>query len=70
MANYLSNTFIMSKLTDYLRETKNELKHVSWPTRKQATVYTVLVIAISIVVAAYTGALDFIFTTGLNWFIK
>lgn len=60
----------MSKLTDYLRETKNELKHVSWPTRKQATVYTVLVIAISIVVAAYTGALDFIFTTGLNWFIK
>ncbi len=60
----------MSKLTDYLRETKNELKHVSWPTRKQATIYTVLVIAISVVVAAYTGALDFLFTTGLNWFIK
>lgn len=37
------------------------MKHVSWPTRKQATAYTILVILISIAVAVYTGVLDFIF---------
>jgi len=48
-------------LINYFKETKSEMKHVSWPTRKQATAYTILVILISIAVAVYTGVLDFIF---------
>ena len=56
-------------LIDYLKETKAEVKHVSWPTQRQAMVFTVLVVAFSIVVAALLGLADFVFTEGLNWFI-
>jgi preprotein translocase subunit SecE len=59
----------MSKLGEYLKETKAELKHVSWPTRDQAILFTVIVVVFSIVVAAFLGAFDFIFTMGLKLFI-
>jgi preprotein translocase subunit SecE len=45
-------------LVEYIKETKTELKHVSWPTRRQSFVLTVAVIAISLLVAAYLGAFD------------
>ena len=47
------------KLFDYIRDTKAEMKHISWPTKKQAVGYTVLVIVISIIVSIYLGILDF-----------
>jgi preprotein translocase subunit SecE len=59
----------MSKLSEYLQETKGELKHVSWPTRNQAILFTIIVVVFSIVVAAFLGAFDFIFTMGLKLFI-
>lgn len=46
---------------EYIKETKAELKHVSWPTKGQATVLTVAVIIISILTAAYLGLLDELF---------
>lgn len=49
----------------YLRDTRGELNHVAWPTRTQTIVYTVLVIALSILVSLYLGFFDYIFTTGL-----
>jgi preprotein translocase subunit SecE len=57
-------------LLEYLRDTRGELKHVSWPTRKQAVVYTVLVIIVSALVAAFAGALDFLFSEALNLIIR
>ncbi|MCD5382111.1 MAG: preprotein translocase subunit SecE [Candidatus Pacebacteria bacterium] len=60
----------MSRFINYLKDTKAELQHVSWPTQTQAVVYTALVIIISIVIAAFLGALDYVFTTGLDWFLK
>jgi len=56
----------MSKLTNYLRETRGEMKHVSWPTRKQAALFTILVIIISILTAFYLGLFDWIFTNILE----
>ena len=56
----------MSSFTDYLRETKGELKHVSWPTRKQAILYTLLTIILSISLAVYLGLFDFIFSIGIE----
>ena len=58
----------MGRFTQYLRDTKGELKHVSWPTQKQTLVFTVLVITISIVVSLYLGLFDFIFTTAIDFF--
>lgn len=48
---------------DYLKSTKGELKHVNWPTRNQAIVYTVIVIGLSIATGVYLGVLDFAFTS-------
>lgn len=59
----------MKRLIQYVRDTRGELKHVSWPTTKQATVFTILVIAISLLVAALLGFFDFIFTGILNRFV-
>jgi len=56
----------MSKLGNYLQETKGELKHVSWPTKKQAIAYTLVVIVISFAVAIALGLFDWIFTFGLE----
>ena len=51
---------------NYFREVRAEMKHVSWPTRRQATVFTVVVIVISLVTAAYLGAFDYVFTALLK----
>ena len=54
----------------YLSETIDELKHVSWPTRQETLKLTVIVIAISLIVAVYIGSLDFTFTNLLKLIIK
>lgn len=48
----------MNRLLNYVRATRGELKHVSWPTQKQTTSFTILVILISLVTAGYLGLLD------------
>jgi preprotein translocase subunit SecE len=57
---------IMSRLSNYILDTKGEMKHVSWPTRKQTVMFTLLVIFISIVVSVYLGLFDYIFSVILR----
>ncbi len=56
-------------LQQYIKDTVSEMKHVSWPTRRQAVIYSALVIGISLVVSAYLGLLDAFFIKMLNLFI-
>jgi len=56
----------MSKLSNYILETKGELKHVSWPTKNQTFMFTVLVIFLSVVISAYLGLFDYLFSLGLK----
>lgn len=48
-------------LSNYIKDTKAEMRHVNWPTREQTINFTILVIAISLFVAAFLGFFDFIF---------
>lgn len=57
---------LINKGTDYLRGSYQELKKVVWPTRKEVIQHTALVIGISIGVAAFLGAVDFLLTTLLG----
>lgn len=50
------------KITQYIKDTKGELKHVNWPTRSQTAVFTVAVIILSIVLAYALGLFDFAFS--------
>ncbi len=56
----------MSKLSNYILETRAELKHVSWPTRKQTFMFTILVVFLSVVISAYLGVFDYLFSLGLK----
>jgi len=55
----------MSKITEYFKETKAELKHVNWPSRKQTIFYTIIVVALSVIIAYFLGIFDFILSKGL-----
>ena len=60
---------IFAKLRTFLKEVYIEMRKVNWPTRKEALKYTVIIIVVSIAVAAFLGSLDYIFTTILNRYI-
>jgi len=60
---------IIAKLITFLKEVRLEMKKVNWPTRETTIKYTLIVVGISAIVAAYLGGLDILFTTLLEKFI-
>jgi len=54
----------------YLQETISELKLVRWPQPKETIQLTAIVLGISVVVGAYVGGLDFLFTNLLQLVLK
>ncbi len=59
----------MKNPLQFLFEVKQELHKVQWPTKAQTMRYSLLVVAISIVVAIYLGALDAFFGMLLKQFV-
>ncbi len=47
---------------NYFKEVRGEMKHVSWPTQRQALVYTIVVILVSLITALYLGLWDYAFS--------
>jgi len=60
---------IPNKIITFLKEVRLEMKKVNWPTRQETIKKTLTVIGISAGVAAFLGALDFVFTSLLNKFV-
>ncbi len=50
---------VFQSLTDYLRDSKSELEKVTWPSRQDTIRYSSLVLAVSIIVAAFFASLDY-----------
>ena len=59
----------MTALIQYLKDVRVELSHVSWPTQKQAVVYTMLVVIISVLTSLFLGFFDFVFVNVLEKFV-
>ncbi|MFC1663597.1 preprotein translocase subunit SecE [Patescibacteria group bacterium] len=57
------------KIITFLKEVRIEMKKVNWPTKQETLRYTLIVVGISVAVAAFLGTLDFIFTILLNKFV-
>ncbi|PIR47631.1 preprotein translocase subunit SecE [Candidatus Uhrbacteria bacterium CG10_big_fil_rev_8_21_14_0_10_50_16] len=53
---------LVARLRDYVRDSIEESKKITWPTRKETMRYSALVIGITLLVAAFFGVLDYIFT--------
>jgi len=60
---------IMSKVSTFLRDVRAELAKVSWPGRSQTIRFTLIVVGLSLALAIYLGALDFLFGFLLQKFI-
>jgi len=50
-----------TKIGNFLKEVRQELKKVTWPTRQETIKYSLVVIGISLAVAFFLGAADLLF---------
>ncbi len=57
---YMNKNKGKNKLTNYLKEVRQEIKKVSWPTKKEAFNYTMIVLGISITIATILGTFDYV----------
>ena len=66
MANKAEKPNFFSRITGsvrrYFKETSGELRKVTWPTRKEATNLTIIVVIVTLVMGIYLGLLDYIFS--------
>ncbi len=60
--------FLMPNIIGFLKEVKEELAKVVWPSKEQTIRYTVLVIIVAVAVGLFLGSLDYILT-GLTAFL-
>lgn len=60
----------MQGLLQYFREVVQELKKVSWPTKKQTYNSTLLVMGITVIAALYIGGLDYVFSRLMSIVIR
>jgi preprotein translocase subunit SecE len=51
-----------NRVQRYIRETIGELRKVSWPTRKEATNLTIVVLIVTFAMGAILGLLDFFYS--------
>lgn len=58
--------FNLNQITNYFKSSKEELKKVAWPTRKETVKNTMVVIGISLATAVFLGGIDYM----LNFVLK
>ncbi len=59
----------MNKIKQFLKEVRQEVKKVAWPKKEDTIKYSAMVLAASIIVAAYLGGIDYLVTNVLERFI-
>jgi preprotein translocase subunit SecE len=60
---------MFSWIKKFFSEALTELRHVNWPTRKEATRLTLIVIGIAAGLAIFLGAFDYLFSFLIKNFI-
>jgi preprotein translocase subunit SecE len=56
-------------IKNFFVESRQELRHVNWPTRKEAIRLTMIVIGIALGLAVFLGAFDYLFSYLIKTFI-
>lgn len=56
----------LSWFVSYVRESREEMRKVTWPSRQETTKYAVIVIALSLLIAGFFGGLDWVLNLGLE----
>jgi len=61
---------LVEKINKYLKDSYLEMKHVSWPSKKEIQQHTILVIAISLAVAAFLGLCDYLLNLSFEQLLR
>lgn len=59
----------IQKTKTFFKEVYIELRKVNWLTRNEVFRHTLIILGVTIAVAAFLGGLDYIFSTSLKSFI-
>jgi preprotein translocase subunit SecE len=59
-----------SNSRSFLTEVRNEMKRVTWPSRKEVYATTVVVIVTSAFFGLYLWGLDLVLTAAVNWLFR
>jgi preprotein translocase subunit SecE len=54
----------------YIRETRGEIRKVTWPTRRESWRLTAIVLGVTVATAAFLWFFDFIFSGGIQFLIE
>ncbi len=60
---------VINKIATFFREVREETGRVSWPTRKEAFRYTMIVVGASVAVATLLGSFDYFLMRLLTRFV-
>lgn len=53
----------IEQIRRYFRESRIELKKVTWPSREQTVNLTIVVVVVCVVIALFLGGIDWLFVT-------
>jgi len=54
----------------YVNESRNEMKKVTWPNRKETVKYSIITIVLCLIIAGFFGGLDWLLNLGLEQLIS
>jgi preprotein translocase subunit SecE len=57
-------------IIEFLKDTRKELKNVSWPGRREVTGTTIVVIAAVFFFGTFLFVVDFLVSTGMNYLMN
>lgn len=55
---------------NYVKEAREEMNKVTWPSREETVKYSIIVIILSLLIAGFFGGLDWALNLGLEELIK
>ena len=59
-----------NRMREFLSDVRNEMKRVTWPSRREVYATTVVVIITSIFFGLYLSVVDYVLSHLVNWVIR
>jgi preprotein translocase subunit SecE len=60
----------MNKISQFLKEVRQEVRKVTWPTKAETIRYSAMVVVASLIVAMYLGGVDYVVASLIERFIR
>ena len=58
------------RASEFFTEVRNEMKRVTWPTRREVYATTLVVILTSVFFGLYLFGIDLMFSAGVQWVLR